>query len=146
MSSAYSRPRLLLAPAILMLSTSLLCCPVFAQSRGDGALPPVTVQAPDQAPCPAAVTALVSAPAPDPTTMRSTSWAGGPPAAPPAAGAALLAGPGAPIRRRGRCWAGPASPPRARGQRRELRRQETITVVAADTGRDIFHGPLARQA
>ncbi|WP_022720050.1 TonB-dependent receptor [Rhodopseudomonas sp. B29] len=55
MSSACSRPRrLLLAPAIAMLSTSLVCFPAFAQSRSDGVLPPVTVQAPDQATRPAA--------------------------------------------------------------------------------------------
>ncbi|NEW87491.1 TonB-dependent receptor [Rhodopseudomonas sp. WA056] len=54
MSSAFPRPRSrVLAHATALVSTCLVVLPAVAQSRSDSPLPPVTVQAPDQAARPA---------------------------------------------------------------------------------------------
>jgi iron complex outermembrane receptor protein len=83
MSSAFLRSRSrVLAHATAFVSTCLVVLPAAAQSRSDSTLPPVTVQAPDQAARPAPARPKPRAASRSTRAMRSAAPAAQPSAAP----------------------------------------------------------------
>ncbi|WP_047308206.1 TonB-dependent receptor family protein [Rhodopseudomonas palustris] len=83
MSSAFPRPRSrVLAHATALVSTCLVVLPAVAQSRSDSPLPPVTVQAPDQAARPAPARPKPRAASQSTRAVRSAAPAAQPSSAP----------------------------------------------------------------